>query len=282
MLTSVVLPHKLEEREREREKERARERAWEREREREGESERESERERERESERGINTLTKVHLDGNTLTQIYTHIYTLWEHAEWIQTPAHTLIRPGCKPADIYTHTHTLPWRAPGWGESSSSSEVERKPIGQIRFSRFLTELSINLQRCAVIRRDLGLSQHSVWECSERLLIRPGGHGAYDDITQPLSLYTRPSVSLCVCLPSALSSSLHSLSAPGWGGGSTAQMDAYLTWPWSNSVPTVCPHSADQTQQNMALLHQMWPILTHSTQLNRYINRSVSASLIAF
>lgn len=100
-----------------------------------------------------------------------------------------------------YTHTHTLPWRAPGRGESSSSSEVERKPIGQIRFRRFLTELSINLQHCAVIRRDLGLSHHSVWECSERLLIRPGGHGAYDDITQPLSLYTHPSVSLCVCLP---------------------------------------------------------------------------------
>lgn len=100
-----------------------------------------------------------------------------------------------------HIHTHTFPRRAPGRGESSSSSEVERKPIGQIRFRRFLTELSINLQRCAVIRRDLGLSQHGVWECSERLLIRPGGHGAYDDITQPLSLYTRPSVSLCVCLP---------------------------------------------------------------------------------
>ncbi|KAL7396242.1 hypothetical protein ABVT39_002727, partial [Epinephelus coioides] len=94
----------------------------------------------------------------------------------------------------LHTHTHKFPRRAPGRGESSSSSEVERKPIGQIRFQRFLTELSINLQRCAVIRHDLGLSQRSVWECSERLLIRPGGHGAYDDITQP---FISPHTSLC-------------------------------------------------------------------------------------
>lgn len=125
------------------------------------------------------------------------------KHAQNESRHAHTLIWPGCKPTDMLhtdTRTHT-PRRAPGRRESSSSSEVERKPIGQIRFCHFLTELSINLERCAVIRRDLGLSQCSVWECSERLLIRPGGHGAYDDITQPLSLYTRPSVSVCVCLP---------------------------------------------------------------------------------
>lgn len=104
-------------------------------------------------------------------------------------------------PASIYSHKHTLPQRAPGRGESSSSSEVERKPIGQIRFRCFLTELSINLQHCAMICRDLGLSQHSVWECSKSLLIRPGGHGAYDDITQPLSFCTHPSLSQCVHFP---------------------------------------------------------------------------------
>lgn len=38
----------------------------------------------------------------------------------------------------------------------------------------------------------------------------------------------------CVCVSVskfAISSSLHSFSAPGWGRGFTAQMDAYLTWP---------------------------------------------------
>lgn len=144
------------------------------------------------------------------------------------------------------THTHTL-LRAPGRRESSSSSEVERKPIGQIRFCHFLTELSINLERCTVIRCDLGLSQCSVWECSERLLIRPGGHGAYDDITQPLSLYTRPSV-FCACLPPNLPSPLPFIPSQLQGDevAPTAQTDAYLTWPlsgiyvhWFNPVPTV-------------------------------------------
>lgn len=130
--------------------------------------------------EREALTQTKTHLDRNTPTRIRSHFHTV----------------------------RTLPTRhaqrTPGRGESSSSAEVERKPIGQIRFFRFLTELSINLQRCTVIRHDLGLSQRSVLECSERLLIRPGGHGVYDDITQPLSLYTRPSVSLSPNLPSPL------------------------------------------------------------------------------
>lgn len=124
---------------------------------------------------------------------------------EWMNAPRHTYNHSTTQAASQQTFTRKLPQRAPGWGESSSSSEVGRKPIGQIRLCHFLTELSINLQHCAVIRSDLGLSQHSVWECSERLLIRPG---AYDDITQPLSLYTRPTVSLYVCLPICLFHSL--------------------------------------------------------------------------
>lgn len=38
---------------------------------------------------------------------------------------------------------------------------------------------------------------------------------------------------------------------------------------------TACPQNADQTQHNIALLYQIWPNLTHCTQLNRYINRSM-------
>lgn len=100
----------------------------------------------------------------------------------------------GYKPADTPSEG------AYGWWESWSSSEVKRKPVGQIRFFSFLTELSISLWCCTVIPPDLGLSQRSVLEGSESLLIRPGGQRVYDDITQPLSLHTRPSVSLRVCL----------------------------------------------------------------------------------
>lgn len=100
----------------------------------------------------------------------------------------------GYKPAD------TPSKGAYGRWESWSSSEVKRKPVGQIRFFSFLAELSISLQCCAVIPPDLGLSRRSVLEGSESLLIRPGGQRVYDDITQPLSLHTRPSVSLRVCL----------------------------------------------------------------------------------
>lgn len=62
-----------------------------------------------------------------------------------------------------------------------------------------------------------------------------------------LSLYLSTHIPLFLCVSvskSALSSSLHSVSAPGWGGGFPAQMAAYLTWPlnvihvhWSDSAP---------------------------------------------
>lgn len=99
-----------------------------------------------------------------------------------------------------------------------------------------------------------------------------------------LSLYLSTHVPLFLCMSVSQSAySIRCLSAPGWGGGSTAQMDAYLTWPldvilvhWSNSTLSVCPHNADQTQKTFALSYQIWPISL--IPLNRYINRSVSAS----
>lgn len=102
-----------------------------------------------------------------------------------------------------------------------------------------------------------------------------------------LSLYLSTHVPLFLCMSVSQSAySIRCLSAPGWGGGSTAQMDTYLTWPldvilfhWSNSTLSVCPHNADQTHKTFALLYQIWPISL--IPLNRYINRSVSASLPA-
>lgn len=99
-----------------------------------------------------------------------------------------------------------------------------------------------------------------------------------------LSLYLSTHVPLFLCMSVSQSAySIRCLSAPGWGGGSTAQMDAYLTWPldvilvhWSNSTLSVCPHNADQTQKTFALSYQIWPISL--IPLNRYINRPVSAS----
>lgn len=70
-------------------------------------------------------------------------------------------------------------------------------PLAKLDSSVLLMELSINQQRCTVIRYDLGLSQRGILR-SERLLIRPGGHGVYDGITQPLSLHTHPSAFLCM------------------------------------------------------------------------------------
>lgn len=58
---------------------------------------------------------------------------------EWMNAPRHTYNHSTTQAASQQTFTRKLPQRAPGWGESSSSSEVGRKPIGQIRLCHFLT-----------------------------------------------------------------------------------------------------------------------------------------------
>lgn len=157
----------------------------------------------------------------------------------------------GHKPADKPSEDAYGRW------ESWSSSEVKRKAVGQIRFFSFLTELSISLQCCVVIPPDLGLSQRNILES---LLIRPGGQRVYDDITQPLSLHTRPTVSLRVCIQILFGS------RGGRGGGSTSSKPCLLN-PTTRcnlctlvqSLTTACPGGVGQTQHDTDLLPSNTP-----------------------
>lgn len=93
---------------------------------------------------------------------------------------------------------------AAGWGESFTSSDVERKAIGQIRFFCFLLELSIS----AAMWLATTLVYHRAG--FGRLLVRDWGHGVYDDITEPLSSSARNCLSLCGChLATSFSLSSH-------------------------------------------------------------------------
>ena len=78
---------------------------------------------------------------------------------------------------------------APGWGKSFTSSDVEGKAIGQIKFFCFLVELNISAAMWLAVT---SAYRRTVFG---RLLVRAGEHGVYVDITQPLSC----SVSCCVC-----------------------------------------------------------------------------------
>lgn len=151
------------------------------------------------------------------------------------------------------SHTHTFHWRALGRGKLSSSCEVLRKPLGQIRFCLFLTELSSNLQGWAVIHRDLGLSQCWVWPCLESLLIKVEDIGPMMAL---LSLWPHVSSRVFVSKSGLYPFTRSLLAHRSWRvltAQTLPQPDLWLG-PVYRSKPVLrgCPPSPDQTKSGLS------------------------------